>query len=200
MGEVIGTIIALLILGLLVSWIGWPVAALAEAERITTGQAFLVFLAGSIGIFVVVAALTYFFMEEAQAYTHSPQNGTATSEGRAQPTGPKFTHDGLIQGHAVQGRKVAAYETHWVGPYKFTFAFVPWPTEKHRIYILKSPSYRGRSNGAHETHRFHDSTLNRHFICINSSAYPDTLTDARELALMWAQATARYIDTGENFG
>lgn len=189
MGELIGTIIAFLLVCLIVAWVGWPVAAFAEAERLTIGQAALVFLGGSLGIFAVVATCSYLFTQDAATASQSARSG-----------GSAFTSDGLIRGHAVSGHKVAAYETHRIAGSEFTFAFVPWPREKHRIYILTSPSYGSRATDAHSTHRYHDGALNRHFICVAASAYPDDLTAARELALMWAQATAEYIATGKKFG
>jgi len=200
MGEVIGTLFALFVIALIIMWVGWPVVAFAEAERLTNWEALLVFLAGSLGVFVVVATITYLSMDEAAATTYAPQPAASPSSSGTRPHSSKFTSDGLIRGHAVGGRKVAAYETHRIAGFEFTFAFVPWPGEEHRIYILKSPPYGSRASDAHSTHRHNDYSLKCHYICVDRSAYPETLTAARELALMWSQATARYIKTGKKFG
>lgn len=112
---------------------------------------------------------------------------------------PPQTDVALIPGHKVDGHKVAAYETHWVAGFEFSFAFIPWPFEKYRIYILRSPSYGRRDGGSEVAHWLSDHHYDAKFVCVDHSVYPDTLTDARNLALMWAQATARYIKTGRKF-
>lgn len=186
-------IVVVIIFALVLVWIGWPIGWLAKEAHLTGGQAFLVFLAGSLCIFVVSLAVSYVVTPEAVHYTPPPQPSPS-------PSGSNFTDDGLIRDHKVSGRRVAVYETHTIAGFKFLLAVVPWPGEKHRIYILKSPGYGDRSTDAHSTHRYYDRNFGCHYICVDRDYYPEELNEARNIGLMWSQATARYIKTGETFG
>lgn len=189
-------VVGIIFFAIAIAWISWPVMVFADEAYIDIWEALLIFLAGSVLLFLISLAVTYLFSRQAVVYSPPPQSATAPSSSDT----TSITPDGLIRDHSVRGRKVAAYETHRIAGFEFLFAVVPWPREEYRIYILKSPSYGRRSSGAHETHRLSDGAFECRFICVASNAYPHTLTEARELALMWAQATARYIKTGKNFG
>ncbi|WP_460359297.1 hypothetical protein [Mycobacterium sp. ZZG] len=80
------------------------------------------------------------------------------------------------------------------GGVDFTFRFTWMPAENTwRIYIERQPSYGSRATGAHSTHRL--GLPNRPYIC-----WTDRLTSyeaARKVAAMWADATQRYIATGQ---
>jgi len=60
-----------------------------------------------------------------------------------------------------------------------------------RAYIINSPSYGSRSTGAHDTHRLNDG---RYYVCW--SPEPTRLDEITQVSKMWADATAKYIDTG----
>ena len=83
----------------------------------------------------------------------------------------------------------------------FEFAFVDHRGgEGWRIYVLRQPGYGGWAAGAHESHRYYDSDLARHYVCIDPSKQPlRRIQDAVALADLWAKGTVRYIDTGRGF-
>lgn len=187
-------VVIIILLALAFAWIGWPVFVFADEERIEFWQALLVFLAGSALIFLIVFTMTYVISRVARTVRPEPEHENSPPRSLLFPN---LTPEGLIPDHAVNGNKVVAYESHWIAGLEFTFAIIPWPLEKFRIYILRSPQYGPRSTDPHTTHRLMDGP--RPYICVDSTHYPDTRTAARELALMWAQATARYIKTGRKF-
>ncbi|UYN93731.1 MAG: hypothetical protein KIT25_16960 [Enhydrobacter sp.] len=79
-------------------------------------------------------------------------------------------------------------------PFRFTLqreAATGW-----RIYIDQQPSYRGRDEGGHETHRYVDEA-GRHFICWDGAIRG--AEQAVFVAARWALLTERYIATGERF-
>jgi hypothetical protein len=76
--------------------------------------------------------------------------------------------------------------------YQFSFQQVQglW-----RIYIDAQPSYGGRSDDLHSTHRLRDGT--RYYICWTGSL--TTLASAIRVATLWADSTHTYIATGRHF-
>lgn len=183
--------------GIAIFWGIWPTLYFADLWSLPFGIVLLMFLGVSGAVFA--SSFLWSFHVE----WHRETIAEIRDQGEPFPVQQRVsacTVDGLIRGHVVAGRRVKAYETHQIAGMKFTFAFVPWPTERFRIYILNSPSYGNRDAGYHPTHRLRDSALNCDYICIQVQAYPSAFEDARSIALTWAMATARYIKTGETFG
>jgi hypothetical protein len=77
--------------------------------------------------------------------------------------------------------------------YRFTFEHQSNST--WRVYIFSQPSYRGRSEGANETHRLTDG--GRKYICWTTPIR--SLPDAKKVAAAWADKTQEYIRTGARF-
>ena len=74
----------------------------------------------------------------------------------------------------------------------FTFDFVQVSNYEWRAYIVSEPSYGERAQGAHESHRLHDSR--GHYVCWAPA--PRTLNEAKGAARAWADATQVYIRRG----
>jgi hypothetical protein len=71
-----------------------------------------------------------------------------------------------------------------------------WRGSFWRAFIVNSPSYRSRSSSGYVTHRI--STIGgRYYICWDPP--PKELDQMIEISKLWAEATAKYIDTGERF-
>lgn len=68
---------------------------------------------------------------------------------------------------------------------------------EYRSYITSQPSYRGRSESAHDSHRYTDSRDNRKYACFEPM--PRTESDAKKVAASWADRTQEYIRTGKTF-
>ena len=81
------------------------------------------------------------------------------------------------------------------GQANYRFSFEEQPGGSWRAYILDQPSYRGRDEGAHTTHRLSDGT--RKYVCWNSTL--PTLDAAKTVAALWADKTQDYIRTGQTF-
>lgn len=64
-----------------------------------------------------------------------------------------------------------------------------------RAYIVRQPSYRGRDDNCHVTHRLSDS--HGRYVCWDHALR--SLEEAKQVAAAWAEATQRYIRTGERF-
>lgn len=77
---------------------------------------------------------------------------------------------------------------------EFEFGF-DFKDGNYVIHILNQPSYNGRPDGGHETHRL--SLNGGHVICW-TGAMP-TLLIAKTIAGLWADHTENYILTGEPF-
>ena len=73
----------------------------------------------------------------------------------------------------------------------FDFVYVE-AIRSWRIYITQQPSYRGRPQGAHQSHRLNDGR--GPFICWDCPI--GTLDEAKGVARVWADATQIYIETG----
>ena len=84
----------------------------------------------------------------------------------------------------------------------FKFRFVPqgFFFTHWEIDILAMPSYGGRSEGLHETHRLpSDRSDCRYRVCIGDESSVSSLSDARRWAGSWAEETWKYIQWGERF-
>lgn len=80
------------------------------------------------------------------------------------------------------------------GSVDYQFRFVQ-QADGWRVYILSQPSYEGRDDSGHSTHRLTDSTGK--YICWSKPIA--SLEDARAIAKRWAEATQNYIKTGKRF-
>ena len=72
------------------------------------------------------------------------------------------------------------------GRYYFKWSFEEQSDGEVRIYILDQPSYGGRADGAHETHRYGLSS-DRPYICYEPP--PDNREAAIQIAKAWAERT-----------
>lgn len=66
--------------------------------------------------------------------------------------------------------------------------------DNRRIFILDMPSYKGRNESQHSTHRLGDE---RKYICWKGDI--PSLEDALAIAARWADCTQAYITTGRIF-
>lgn len=66
------------------------------------------------------------------------------------------------------------------------------------VDIVSMPSYGGRNEGAHETHRLSSDRGGKR-ICFGQPSAINTLQIAYEFAESWAENTWKYIKTGERF-
>jgi hypothetical protein len=82
------------------------------------------------------------------------------------------------------------------GQADYKFKFETMPDGKERAYILSQPSYRGRSEGGHETHRF-GLDAGSPYICFDPM--PRSRKDSKFIASAWADKTQEYIKTGRSF-
>ena len=77
--------------------------------------------------------------------------------------------------------------------YDFQFDLQPAGYEV-RIYILEQPSYDGRPEDGHSTHRL---GLNSDpYVCVDATLVPTNVPDALSWLVYWAEETATYIRTG----
>jgi hypothetical protein len=82
------------------------------------------------------------------------------------------------------------------GNYRFRYCRDVDKPSQVRIYIVAQPSYRGRADDCHSSHRLWSGGGAPPHICIKASQQPTTLYQAQELAHRWARATDSYIRTG----
>jgi hypothetical protein len=78
------------------------------------------------------------------------------------------------------------------GQADYQFSFENQSDGTWLVYIESQPSYRGRSEDAHETHRFTDGI--RDYICWTDPIL--SFEDAKTIAATWADKTQNYIKTG----
>ena len=64
-----------------------------------------------------------------------------------------------------------------------------------RAYIERQPSYQGRADDAHSTHRLSDN--GRQFVCWDKPLRSEA--DAKTVCALWADATQQYIRNGTRF-
>lgn len=77
----------------------------------------------------------------------------------------------------------------------FLFRFDQMPHEVG-IYVLKHPGYGSRADGGHASYRYVDSN-GEHYICWDGPCR--NMTEAHQIAKVWAERTQRYIRTGRRF-
>lgn len=77
----------------------------------------------------------------------------------------------------------------------YRFSFEEQSDGSWRAFIVSQPSYNGRDEGAHSTHRLTDG--GRRYICWTRSLW--SLSDAQSVAALWADATQNYIRYGTPF-
>lgn len=78
---------------------------------------------------------------------------------------------------------------------EFIFAFERKSDDQHTIHILDQPDYAGRNTNPHITHRL--SGGDGFTVCWTGPL--PTIEEAKRRAGLWADYTARYIQTGEPF-
>jgi len=64
-----------------------------------------------------------------------------------------------------------------------------------RPYIERQPSYQGRADDGHVTHRLSDGP--RKYVCWDAPLR--TEAEAKSVAALWADMTQKYIRTGSRF-
>ena len=112
---------------------------------------------------------------------------------RAAPTSTaSYTPASTAQanGHAVRVR----YRTK-DGRADYSFSFEQQPDGAWRAYIADQPSYQGREDDAHTTHRLSDG--GRKYVCWTDPLR--SLEQVKQVAAMWADATQKYIQSGTRF-
>ncbi|MEI6972757.1 MAG: hypothetical protein WCL44_14725, partial [bacterium] len=109
--------------------------------------------------------------------------------------GTLFEMPAAPQRHAISPPDDEDETTQTIGGGRYVFEHVNegggW-----RAYIITQPSYGGRNDGTHATHRLHD-TGGRRYVCWSTTVA--TKEESRGVAKMWAGATDRYIATGATF-
>ena len=79
---------------------------------------------------------------------------------------------------------------------EFVFRYI-YVDSSWRAYIVSSPNYGHRSTSMGDTHRYHDSNRNMHYVCWTRPL--TRFADVVEISKLWARETAKYIATGESF-
>ena len=76
---------------------------------------------------------------------------------------------------------------------EFVFRYL-YVDSSWRAYIISSPSYDYRSTAGEYTHRYYDESRKLFFVCWTRdlAKFDDIVTVSK----MWANGTAKYIDTG----
>ncbi|MDO8632598.1 MAG: hypothetical protein Q7R41_19115 [Phycisphaerales bacterium] len=83
---------------------------------------------------------------------------------------------------------------------RFEFVFDLQPVDDQvRVYIVDQPSYQGRSEDGHDTHRKYDSDKGLHYVSIEDRMSPTNVPHALTWAVSWAEHTGNYIRTGRHF-
>lgn len=77
----------------------------------------------------------------------------------------------------------------------FGFDFEQQNDGTWRAYIVQQPSYQGRAEDAHATHRLTHSS--RKYVCWTHPL--PTLEAAKSVSALWADETQKYIRTGSAF-
>ena len=78
----------------------------------------------------------------------------------------------------------------------YRFSFEEQHDRNWRAYIVCQPSYMGREDDAHSTHRWSDGA--RKYVCWTIPLR--SLAQAKQVAALWADCTQKYIRTGVKFG
>jgi hypothetical protein len=77
----------------------------------------------------------------------------------------------------------------------YSFSYERQSDGTWRAYIVSQPSYGGRDEGAHPTHRLSDGC--RKYVCW--SAPIPSFEQAKQVSAIWADATQEYIRGGKRF-
>lgn len=139
---------------------------------------FAAFLGILLIIGVIVAIAAHLATEEPSA----PSTSAAT----------RIIHSPEIQSDS---RKVTTYYRTRDGRADYQFSFEQQRDGTWKPFILSQPSYQGREDDAHSTHRLSDG--HRKYVCWTDPL--QTLAQAKQVAAMWADATQEYIRTGRPF-
>jgi hypothetical protein len=83
------------------------------------------------------------------------------------------------------------------GTVDYQFRIVKFNDGNYRLYIISQPSYNGRPEDGHSTHRYWDEELGCHYVCwsVDITSYED----AKTIAAKWAEGTQQYRRTGSRF-
>jgi hypothetical protein len=81
---------------------------------------------------------------------------------------------------------------------RFAFELEKQSDGKLRAYILEAPSFGGRADDGHSTHRLFEPGRG-HYVCVRDDLQPTNLDEARDWARYWADGASRYIKTGKEF-
>ena len=81
----------------------------------------------------------------------------------------------------------------------FEFAFYLVNGSYYHVDILGMPSYRGRSESQHSSHRKDSIHGNDHRICVGDDSSLVSLEDAKHWACQWAEHSMAYINYGTPF-
>ncbi len=101
----------------------------------------------------------------------------------------------LIENLFKEGRAVSKHSTYYRtsdGSADYKFSFEQQSNGIWRAYIEDQPSYRGRAEDAHSTHRLSDGS--RKYVCWTQPHR--SLDEAKRVAALWADKTQGYIRTG----
>lgn len=93
-------------------------------------------------------------------------------------------------------KKLISYRTA-CGEADFTFSFEEQPGGSWLPIIISQPSYNGRPEDAHSTHRL-ASADGRLTVCWTEPIY--SLEDAKKVAALWADETMKYRAGRPAFG
>ena len=87
----------------------------------------------------------------------------------------------------------------WTSDRSLTVDFVFWDLGDRgwRIYIISSIDYRGRDCSSHAAHWLHDPGDSYPYICWAGDI--ETLEQAKSVASLWAECTAKYIRSHKSF-
>ena len=133
------------------------------------------------GLVAAIVMAYHYWLEARNSGNEPPEPSPAPSRSPRHATG-------RARGHRC------IYRTRDGADY-FRFSIEPLATGAWRPYIVEQPSYGGRDEGAHATHRLSDG--GRKYVCWTSTL--PTLEQAQRVAAMWAEATQEYIRTGKRF-
>ena len=88
---------------------------------------------------------------------------------------------------------------YWTSDRSLTVDFVFWDLGDRgwRIYIISSIDYRGLDCSSHAAHWLHDPGDSYPYICWAGDI--ETLEQAKSVASLWAECTAKYIRSHKSF-
>jgi hypothetical protein len=78
----------------------------------------------------------------------------------------------------------------------YGFEIVTLPNGTERAYITSQPSYQGRDDTSHPTHRLSEGA--RKYVCWDAPIYGRDAMKA--VVALWSDCTQEYIKTGRRFG